>query len=149
MINSNTRETIHRRWDELPFQDSLGGGKLAVLAGPGVHEDHDAEAVVMLAVEFAPNFYTAAHQHVTGHIEVVLEGSIQVGDRLEVAGDIRITPANVSYGPLTSGPEGCKLLEIFPNRDSILPLADFPDELITEFGDQDHLRSHLKSLLGI
>ena len=64
-------------WNDLPFEDFLGS-KVAVLA---TDEKRGQPEVVMLAIEFEPGFYVSPHQHPTGHIEVILEGGIELVDR--------------------------------------------------------------------
>jgi hypothetical protein len=132
-------------WDALPFEDFLGS-KIAVLA---TDEEAGNPEVVMLAIEFQPDFYVAAHQHRTGHIEVILEGSLYIGDHLEGPGDIRVSPPYESYGPLKAGPDGCKCLEIFPDRTAVLPIMDDPSGAVTHAGDDSHLKAKLAKLLKL
>ena len=49
--------------------------------------------------------------------EVVLEGELTVGKIRLVKGDVRVMKGGVGYGPLTSGPEGCRVLTIFDRTD--------------------------------
>ena len=132
-------------WDDLPFEDFLGS-KVAVLA---TEEESGQPEVVMLAIEFEPGFTVAPHRHSTGHIEVILEGSLYIGDRLELPGEVRVSPAHESYGPLVAGPEGCKCLEIFPDRRAVIPIVDDPAAAATQFGDGNHLRGKLEKLLKL
>lgn len=132
-------------WDDLPFEDFLGS-KVAVLA---TEEEAGRPEVVMLAIEFEPGFYVAPHQHPTGHIEVILEGSLYIGDRLELPGEIRVSPPYESYGPLKAGPDGCKCLEIFPDRQAVLPIVDDPAAAATHEGDENHLKGKLERLLKL
>jgi len=143
---SNTA-IIHQRWKELPFEDFFDSDTAVLLSDES--DDPNQPTVVMLAIEFKPDFYVASHQHSTGHIEVVLEGMLTVGGREEHPGDVRIVPAYTSYGPLRAGPEGCKCLEIFPSREGVLPIVDNPEELATRFGDGTQLRDRLAQLLKI
>jgi len=138
---------IHQHWKELPFEDFFDSDTAVVLSDES--DDPNQPTVVMLAIEFKPDFYVAAHQHSTGHIEVVLEGMLTVGGREEHPGDVRVVPAFNSYGPLRAGPEGCKCLEIFPSREGVLPIVDNPEELATRFGDASQLRDRLAQILKI
>jgi len=135
-----------RRWDELEFEDFLGS-KVAIIDIDG--EDGVPGSAIVMAIEYAPDFYVAAHRHATGHVEVILEGSLQVGDHWERPGDMRVVPANCSYGPLQAGPEGCKGLEFFPDRRAVLPTVDNPDEQATRVGDAADLRLRLEKLLKL
>ena len=138
---------IHQRWNELPFEDFFDSDTAVVLSDES--DDPNLPSVVMLAIQFKPDFYVASHQHSTGHIEVVLEGSLNVGGREERPGDVRIVPAHTSYGPLRAGPEGCKCLEIFPSREGVLPIVDDPAKMATRFGGDDQLRARLAEILRI
>jgi hypothetical protein len=137
---------VLRHWDDLDFEVLLGV-KTAVLDMEGL--DGASAAAVVLAIEYPPNFRLPAHQHVSGHVEVILGGSLQVGDHWEHPGDIRIVPAHRSYGPLLSGPEGCKALEYFPDRSAILAEMDDPAELVSLLGDVDpaELQARVQRLL--
>ena len=135
-----------RHWDDLDFEVLLGV-KTAVLDMEGL--DGAAAPAVVLALEYPPNYRLPAHQHVSGHVEVILEGSLKVGDHWELAGDVRVVPARQSYGPLVSGPEGCKALEYFPDRAAIFAEMDDPAELVALLGDVDpvELQARVQRLL--
>jgi hypothetical protein len=131
------------RWETLPFVDFLGS-RMAVLSiegGGGATGD-----AIVLAVDHEPDFIVGAHSHFCGHIEVILEGSQRVGDRWERAGDIRMIPADCAYGPLQTGPEGCKALEIFPDRRAVPPTLVNAAEVDDEHKD---LIKRLRELIGI
>jgi len=104
---------------------------------------------IVLAIDYAPNFYVAPHSHRTGHVEILLEGSLLVGDTWERAGDVRVVPANMPYGPIQVGPEGCKGLEFFPDREAVIPTVVDPDAAASHQGDRDHLIAQLRRLLKI
>jgi hypothetical protein len=132
-------------WNDLPFEEFLGS-KVAVLA---TEEEAGQPEVVMLAIEFAPGFTVAPHQHSTGHIEVILEGSLYIGDHLELPGEVRVSPPYESYGPLVAGPDGCKCLEIFSDRRAVIPIVDDPAAAATHAGDANHLKAKLEKLLKL
>ena len=144
----NDPRDLLRHWDDLDFEELLGV-KTAVLEMEGL--DGTPAPAVVLAIEYPPNFRLPAHQHVSGHVEVILEGSLQVGDRWESPGDIRVVPARSSYGPLVSGPEGCKALEYFPDRAAMFAEMDDPAELAALLGDTDpaELQARIQRLLKI
>ena len=135
---------VLKRWDDLDWQDFVGS-RVAVLTIEG-GGGATGEAAI-LAIEYAPDFEIATHHHYCGHIEVILEGELQVGDHVERAGDIRVIPANGSYGPIRSGPNGAKGLEFFPDRRAIPPTVDDPDAPVT--GDPKVLRDRLMALIGL
>ena len=135
---------VLQRWDDLNWQDFVGS-KMAIFEIEG--EGGSTDDAVVLAIEYAPNFEIATHHHYCGHVEVILEGEIQVGDHWERAGDIRVIPANGSYGPIRSGPNGAKGLEFFPDRRAIPPTIDDPDAPVT--GNPQELRARLMHLLKL
>src|ERR1700679_2958365 len=54
------------------------------------------------------------HGHPCERFEVVVQGSLDVGDgRTAGVGDIFTADAGTLYGPHTAGPEGCTTIEIF------------------------------------
>ena len=141
-----TAPDVLRHWDDLGFEVLLGV-KTAVLDMEGL--DGAASPAVILALEYPPDFRLPAHQHASGHVEVILEGSLKVGEHWEQAGDVRIVPAHRSYGPLVSGPQGCKALEYFPDRAAIFAEMDDPAELVALLGDVDvaELQARVQRLL--
>ena len=100
-------------WEELPFHDFLVN-RLAILEIEA--EDGKPGAAVILCIDYQPGFFVAAHKHRTGHVELIVDGSLRVGDQWERKGDIRVVPAGVSYGPIQAGDEGCKGMEFFADR---------------------------------
>jgi len=133
-------------WDELDFVDILGTRNCILRIDAA---DGPSDAVV-LAVWYEANVRLPAHHHPCGHVEVILDGSLCVGDRWERAGSIRVVPPGFSYGPLVAGPEGCKALEFFPDSDAFLAEIDHPEELVALIGAQDPatLQAKLERLLG-
>ena len=98
-------------------------------------------------IDYPPNFYFPAHEHDVPHIELVMGGLQHVGGREERAGAVRWVPAHHVYGPLQMGPEGARIVEVFPDGD--LPsifgeLAD-PEELGP--GAMEALMAQLNNLL--
>lgn len=100
-----------RRWEELPFIEILGGIKICAIPVDAVG---DPDGTVLVCLEYPPSYAADAHWHTVGHIEVILSGTLYVGDMVEPAGAVRVVPANFMYGPLSTRDAGCKVLEIFP-----------------------------------
>lgn len=136
-------------WDELDFVDILGT-RICILRLDGANDPSDA---VLLAVWYEPNLRVPAHSHARGHVEVILEGSLRVGERMERQGSMRVVPPGFAYGPLVAGPEGCKALEFFPDLQAFLAteIVD-PEEfaaLVSGDGDDPAtLQSKLERLVG-
>jgi len=63
--------------------------------------------------EYPPNHRVEPHTHDSDYTEVVLEGELTVGKMQLVKGDVRVMKGGVGYGPLVSGPHGCRVLTIF------------------------------------
>jgi hypothetical protein len=135
------------RWDALPFEELLGL-KATVIEVPS---EDGIEGGIVLALEYPAGFRLPSHKHSCGHVEVVLAGSLDVGGRVEVAGDVRVVPAGARYGPLVAGPDGCRALEFFPDRSSILGEMDDPAELVAllEGVDPDALQAATQRILGL
>jgi hypothetical protein len=88
-------------------------------------------------IEYGPNVWFPRHKHDVPHIEIVVSGVQWVGDREERAGTVRWVPANYFYGPLRMGPEGARIIEVFP--DGNLPAI---------FGELEDM-SELEDAMGI
>src|SRR5262249_55985704 len=80
----------------------------------------------MLAVNMRPGISFPAHYHLSDQIAVVLEGSFRVGRTWYGPGSIRVQEENTVYGPVESGPEGCKIVGFYADR------ADVSDHHATE-----------------
>lgn len=100
-----------RRWDELPFHEVLGGIKLCVLT---VDPQKNPSGAVLVCLEYPPNYQAGAHWHTVGHIEIVLSGTLHVGDLIEPEGSVRVVAPDFKYGPLSTRGARCRVLEVFP-----------------------------------
>jgi hypothetical protein len=75
----------------------------------------DGESAVIWHVAFKPGASMQAHSHGKDYFEIILEGSQQVGRTWHGPGTVRVVHAGTGYGPLLAGPEGCRVLVIFPD----------------------------------
>jgi hypothetical protein len=146
MTSTSTHGITLQQWEQLSFEDFLGN-RLAILE----IEDQNGQpgTAVILCIDYQPDFFVAAHKHRTGHVELIVDGSLRVGDQWEHTGDIRVVPAGVTYGPIQSGPEGCKGMEFFADRKDILPLLDDHIARTQQDGDAAKLRARLARLLKV
>ncbi len=64
-------------------------------------------------LKMPPGYVLPRHAHPCERLEVVVAGSLQVGEDVLVPGDVMATPAGEMYGPHTAGPDGCTTVEIF------------------------------------
>jgi hypothetical protein len=133
-------------WEELDFHDFLGN-RLAVLEIEA--ENGELGDAAILCIDYQPGFYVDAHMHRTGHVELIVDGSLRVGDQWERKGDIRVVPAGVPYGPIRAGDDGCKGMEFFAHRKDILPLLDDGAAAAQPDGDTAKLRARLARLLNV
>lgn len=75
-------------------------------------QDFSAPAAYLL--EMPPGFVLSRHGHPCERFEVIVRGSLDVGDgRIARPGDIFTAQANTLYGPHQAGPEGCTTIEVF------------------------------------
>ena len=76
--------------------------------------DADTEEVpIAMVFHMEPGFIITRHTHPCERFEVVVRGSIDVGDRVLVPGDVMTSHANEMYGPKQAGPDGCTTVEVF------------------------------------
>ena len=67
----------------------------------------------VIALRMAPNFVSVRHAHHCHRFEVVVQGTLDVGERILKPGDVMITEPGIAYGPHVAGPEGCTTFEFF------------------------------------
>src|SRR5277367_2562602 len=63
-----------------------------------------------------PNQYWPLHWHDCWIAVVLLDGMCLIGDWWMEPGDILVSAAELEYGPVVAGPEGCQLFEIFAQQ---------------------------------
>lgn len=109
---------------ELIHQSMQGAGGGVAYFVMGEPKD-DAPTVV--ALRMAPNWVLPRHAHECHRFEVIVQGSLDVGERILKTGDVMVSEPNVFYGPHVAGPEGCTTFEIFSNHaashEAVLDLA--------------------------
>jgi hypothetical protein len=80
-------------------------------------------------LEMEPGFVIARHAHNTERFEVILKGSLYIGDEVYGPGDVMIAGPGEYYGPKVVGPQGCTTVEFFT-----APVDDGPS-LLFELAD--------------
>ena len=88
-----------------------GGGVAYFLMG--ARKDNPPTVV---ALRMAPGWILPRHSHDCYRFEVVVQGTLDVGDRVLSAGDVMVSEPNIFYGPHVAGPDGCTTFEIFSNH---------------------------------
>lgn len=81
----------------------------------GKREDN-APAVTPLRM--APGYILPRHAHDCYRFEIVVRGSLNVGDEVLTPGSVMISEPGVLYGPHIAGPEGCVTFEFFSTHDA-------------------------------
>ena len=78
----------------------------------GAAEDMSVPAAYLLRMP--PGYVLFRHGHPCKRFEVVVQGTLEVGDgRIAHPGDAFTAEPGELYGPHTAGPEGCTTFEIF------------------------------------
>lgn len=102
--------------------EGTGGGVAYFVMG-----ERKDDAPTVVALRMAPNWVLPRHAHDCYRFEVVVQGTLDVGERILKVGDVMVSEPNVLYGPHVAGPEGCTTFEIFSNHhashEAILDLA--------------------------
>jgi hypothetical protein len=76
--------------------------------------DPEAEDVpVVYILKMDPGFVLTRHAHDCHRVELVLQGSLDVGERTLSPGDVMVSAAWEFYGPHIAGPDGCVTAEVF------------------------------------
>jgi hypothetical protein len=63
--------------------------------------------------EMPPGYELARHAHPCERLEVIVAGTLHVGDVVLRPGDVMATGAGEMYGPHVAGPDGCTTVEMF------------------------------------
>ena len=98
------------------FSETVAKSGINAAAIPLWHLDttEDMSAPAAFLLRMPPGYTLLRHGHPCQRFEVVIQGSLDVGDgRTATVGDIFTADAFTLYGPHTAGPEGCTTLEIF------------------------------------
>lgn len=98
-------------WEVVAAEGGLDGLSLANFI-LGKTEDNAATATI---VRFNPGYRLSHHSHDSFRLEIVLQGTMIVGDRTLEPGSIMFSEPGVFYGPHVAGPDGCTTIEIFSN----------------------------------
>jgi hypothetical protein len=77
----------------------------------GEPDDEDAPAAAIMRMP--PNYVISRHAHPAERLEVIVAGSLNVGDRVLGPGDVMQARAEEAYGDHIAGAEGCTTIEIF------------------------------------
>lgn len=65
---------------------------------------------------FPPGFVSEAQTHGGHHVQIVLEGSLEVGGERHGPGTVRRVPPGIADGPLVAGPEGVTMLTVLGDQ---------------------------------
>jgi hypothetical protein len=77
----------------------------------GDSSDESAPAVAIMRMP--PNYVLSRHAHRAERLEVVVQGTLDVGDRVLRPGDVMTAGYEEAYGEHVAGPEGCTTVEVF------------------------------------
>lgn len=117
------------------FAEILAGSGMNAAAIPLWHLDtkEDMSNPAAYLLRMPAGYELFRHGHPCQRFEVVIQGSLDVGDgRTATVGDIFTADAYTLYGPHTAGPEGCTTIEVFSSVEGMFRLLyEGPDgELI-------------------
>jgi hypothetical protein len=93
----------------------------------GSKESMSVPAAYLL--QMPPGYVLFRHGHPCYRWEVVVQGSLEIGDgRVATTGDVFTALPGELYGPHTAGPEGCTTIEVFSELDAMFRLlVEGPD----------------------
>lgn len=81
----------------------------------------DMEAPLASIFYMRPNFVLPNHDHDCYRVEVVIQGSVRIGDKVLTAGDVSVSRPGEAYGPHVAGPTGALTVEIFSRQKGLSP----------------------------
>ena len=135
------------------FEASGSIGNKASLFALGDPDDDDTPMVFILKME--PGFILTQHAHPCERLEVIVRGSLIVGEETYYPGDVLTAGPEEMYGPKVAGPEGCTTAEVFAKATGAYERitedaegARTTTNLITDFGTgfAEQIRRHQASL---
>jgi hypothetical protein len=122
-------------WETVPLVAPLpgvGGGSEGRAGVITLGEGSTAPAIAVVQLE--ANQRSPVHFHHSMYCQAILEGSMEVTRKWYRVGDIRVVRAETAYGPLIAGPDGVTYLDIFPDRQGMIPLlARTKEELMRDW----------------
>jgi hypothetical protein len=92
--------------------------------------DEDPVRPGFMHVRWGPGEGSPEHRHKSWTANVILRGTLRIGERWFQTGDVAVIEPNIWYGPLEAGPEGAEILEIhatIPGVEAIWRDPDHPD----------------------
>lgn len=90
--------------------------------------DRKENPPTIVALRMAPGWVLPRHAHDCYRFEIIVQGTLDVGERVLKPGDIMISEPGITYGPHVAGPEGCTSYEIFSdNKAAYVALLDTPE----------------------
>jgi hypothetical protein len=98
-------------------------------------DKNDMEAPLASMFYMRPNFVLPKHDHDCYRVEVVIEGSVRIGDKILRAGDVSVSRPGEAYGPHIAGPTGALTVEIFSRQKGLAPnthVDEWTEEALAE-----------------
>jgi len=105
-------------WDRYPEHLSdmaqiMASSELTPATMHVMGEPTDETAPAALIFTTPPGGEIPRHAHKCERFEIILEGSLHVGDTVLGPGDVMVARSGEAYGPHIAGPDGCRTLEVF------------------------------------
>ena len=115
-------------WEHCPKDlEHVVQGGLTGLAYFLLGEKKDNPPTVV-ALRMGPGWVLPRHAHDCYRFEIVVQGTLDVGERILKPGDVMVSEPDIAYGPHLAGPEGGATFEIFSNhKASYVTLLDTPE----------------------
>jgi hypothetical protein len=103
----------------------------------------DANSPVAAMIDYPPNWELPRHSHASGRVEVVVKGSVTIGDKVYGPGSVMTADKDEAYGPHQIGPEGCLTVEIMTGNGIRRMTFETPEGLATVDYDDPNFMSAL------
>jgi hypothetical protein len=111
--------------------------------------DPATEPPTVVALKMEAGRVLPRHAHNCGRFEVVVSGSLDIGERVLHPGDIMVSSPGVFYGPHVAGPDGCITFEVFSDfRGAHTSMVETADGVRTfDVGNPDEYAAYREALL--
>lgn len=100
--------------------------------------DDDPTRPGFMHVRWGPGEGAPEHRHKSWTANIVIQGTLKIGETWYEAGAVALIEPNIWYGPLEAGPDGAELIEIHATIAGLEPIwKDLSDPVVRGVLDWD------------
>ncbi len=116
--NGNNTGIVFSHWDSEERLSTAAGEAASWRLGYDDGSPHPG----FMHVRWGPREGAPEHRHKSWTANIVIKGSLKIGDTWYEAGAVALIEPNIWYGPLEAGAEGAELIEIHATIAGLEPI---------------------------